>query len=147
MSLALNPSSFVIHDVAAFPVVWCRTHRMQPGFSIQWEAEMDALLINARPFVVIFDPGEIEESHEDRKQRGLWLKRNKQAMSGICIGVISIEPDLLQRAAMIAQSLLAAKAFGVATEVAVSIRDAEDKAAELLWTPARSRRDDPDLAS
>jgi hypothetical protein len=130
MNLDIN--SFVVHDVAAFPIVWCRSDGMQPGFAVQWQAEMDDLLVKAQRFVMIFEPGELEETHEDRKQRGLWLKRNKQALAGVCLGVISIEPDALKRVVVKAQSILTAKAFGVVAGVAASRQDAVDMARGLL---------------
>ncbi|MFT4064730.1 hypothetical protein [Paraburkholderia sp.] len=93
---------------------------------------MDALLAKAQPFVILFEEGQPEEAHDDRKTRGIWLKRNKVALGERCKGVIAIEPDAVRRAALKAQTALASRAFGVAMEVVASRAVAERRARELL---------------
>lgn len=143
----IDIKSFIVHDVAAFPIVWCRSDGMRPRFAIQWQVEMDELMARAEPFVLIFEPHEHEEeTHEDRKQRGLWLKHHKHAMAAICLGVIATEPDALKRVVVKAQSVLAAKAFGVAAEVAASRQEAEHIAQALLREQAAKIIDHASLA-
>lgn len=72
-----------------------------------------ALIAHGQPFVVVLARARAEEHHEDRKQRGIWLKHHKQALAALCKAVISVEPDAVRRAALLAQSMLAEKAFGV----------------------------------
>lgn len=122
---------FTVHDVTDFPVV--RMRRVWPGYAPQWETEMNALMAQASPFVVIFDDRSAEEIHEDRKVRGLWLKNNKHALGKICRAVIAVEADPVTRMAMQAQALAAGKAFGLAMVVASSAEEAEDKARTLLY--------------
>lgn len=124
--------SFTVHSLESFPVVWSRRAAIKPGYSAQWEAEMDMLLQRATPFVIVFEEGQPDESHEDRKTRGLWLKRNKLALGTLCKAVLAIEPDMLKRTALKAQSALAAKAFGVAMEIVESKEAAQKLAFELV---------------
>lgn len=125
-------TTFIVHDVSQFPVIWQRRDQVRPGYSAQWQLEMDALLRQGQPFVVIFEEDQPEEAHEDRKQRGLWLKRNKTALIAVCRAVVGIEANAIKRAALKMQSAIAAKAFGVAMEIAASKSEAEDVARSLL---------------
>jgi hypothetical protein len=128
--MSFDHSAFLVHNIMSFPVVWSRRDGMQPGFAAQWRVEMDELLKTEERFVIIFETGQLEEAHEDRKLRGLWLKHNKQALANVCLAIIAIEPDPLVRVVLEAQSALAAKAFGVAAKVAVS----EDEAVDIAWS-------------
>ncbi|TWB51001.1 hypothetical protein [Nitrospirillum viridazoti] len=120
-------SLFEIHDLSRFPVVTTRPGTTRPGYAVQWEREMDALLERGLPFVIIMrDPPE-GEAHEDRRLRGLWLKRNRDVLAALCRAVIAVEPNAARRAAFKAQAVIAVKAFGVAMEVAAT----EDEAANL----------------
>jgi hypothetical protein len=123
---------FIVHDLHAFPLIWSRRRAIEPGYASQWAREMDALLAKAQPFVIVFEEGQPEESHEDRKTRGLWLKRNKALLGTVCRAVIAIEPDALRRTALKAQSALASRAFSVAMEVVASREDAQARAHQLL---------------
>ena len=123
---------FTVHDVSEFPVVRSRATAVGPGYATQWEREMNALLEHASPFVLLMEEGQPQESHDDRKARGLWLKRNKTALASFCKAVIIIEPDAVQREAFQAQAAMAAKAFGVPMEVAASKAGAEELAGRLL---------------
>lgn len=122
---------FTVHDLADFPVV--RMRRVWPGYASQWETEMNALMAQTAPFVVIFDDRAPAEVHEDRRVRGLWLKRNKTDLGKICRAVIAVEADPVTRMAMQAQALAAGKAFGLAMVIASSVSEAEEKARELLY--------------
>jgi hypothetical protein len=123
---------FIVHDIENFPIVWSRRAAIAPGYAMQWEHEMDALMARAEPFVIIFEEGQPEEVHEDRKTRGLWLKRNKLALAGRCKAVLAIEPDAIKRTALKLQSALVAKAFGVTMDIAASAEDARSMAYGLL---------------
>jgi hypothetical protein len=128
----LDSHAFLIHDVAAFPFVWLRHDAVHSGNPAQWQIEMDDLLERREPFVIIFEAGQHDETHEDRKAKGLWLKRNKQALAGVCLAVIAIEPDTVMRVLREAQSAMAAKAFGIPAKVVACEADALLFARELL---------------
>lgn len=120
--MGLDSEVFTIHDVTRFPFVIFNKNAAQPGYADQWEKEMVALMANGQPFVVVYDQHRTEESHEDRKRRGIWLKHNKVALGRVCKALISIEPDKKRRAQIKAMSDLAVKTFGIPHEV-VAIRE------------------------
>ncbi len=130
--MSLDTSTFSVHDTSAFPVIRLLPDAMVAGFAPQWEIEMNEFLAQGRPFVIVFPPLQTEENHEDRKQRGIWLKRNKQALSGRCLCLISVELDGVKRIALKAQAAMAMKAFGIPTEVVASDAKAEALARQLL---------------
>lgn len=131
----MNPmESFSIHDVASFPLVRMNDDAAIPGYAAQWIKEMDALLSLARPFVMLHGAGEDDERHEDRKERGLWLKHHKESLGRYCLAMIGIEADPLKREAMKAMSAMATKAFGVASHVVDSDEEAVALANHLLST-------------
>ncbi|MGO4711274.1 hypothetical protein [Bradyrhizobium sp. 2TAF24] len=130
-----NPQSFRVHDVRAFPVVRVLIGAQEPGYAPQWICEMDLLLALGRPFVLLFDGDRGEESHEDRKQRGQWLKRNKDALQAVCKGMIGIEPEALARTILQARAVITAKAFGIPMEVVATAVEAEARVREQLKIP------------
>jgi hypothetical protein len=133
-----NPQSFVVHDVSCFPLVRARIDQQQVGYAPQWIDEMDLLVALGRPFVLLFESGRPEEeAHEDRRQRGLWLKKNKQALQEVCRALVSVEPDALKRTALKAQALMAVKAFGIPMDVVASTGEAEHCARERLSCAGR----------
>ncbi|WP_087721548.1 hypothetical protein [Pandoraea sp. PE-S2T-3] len=120
--MPLDPQMFSIHDIRELPFVLFNQHAAEPGYARQWEAEMAALVNNGEPFVVVYDQLKGDESHEDRKQRAVWLKHNKAALAEVCKALVSIEPDDAQRAMVKAMGETAVKAFGIAHE-AVATRE------------------------
>ena len=122
--MSFDPDSFTVHDISAFPVVRVRSSGMPEGYAPQWVKEMDALLVRGEPYVLMFEGGRVDEAHEDRKQRGLWLKQNKRALQKVCRALISIEPDPLKRAAFRLQAVGAVKAFGIPMDVMPSEAEA-----------------------
>jgi len=132
--------SFVIHDLSSFPVVRMNDGMATPGYAAQWIKEMDALLAISRPFVMLHGANEGDEGHEDRKARGLWLKRHKEELGRYCVAMIGIEADLLKSEAMRAMSDLATKAFGTPTYVVENERDAQELAARLLGPTSETEK-------
>ncbi|ALS63478.1 hypothetical protein [Pandoraea norimbergensis] len=120
--MPLDPQMFSIHDIRELPFVLFNQQAAEPGYARQWEAEMVALVNNGEPFVVVYDQLKADESHEDRKQRAVWLKHNKAALAEVCKALVSIEPDDAQRAMVKAMGETAVKAFGIAHE-AVATRE------------------------
>lgn len=124
----MSADEFLVHDVSDFPIVWSRNAAIVPGYAPQWVREMDGLLTRGLPFVVVFDEGITEEDHEDRKVRALWLKKNKGLLVSLCRSVFVIEPNAIKRAALMAQALVASKAFGVSMDIVASRQEAETAA-------------------
>ena len=132
--MPLNLQDFTVHDVSHFPIVHLRPGAAQPGYAEPWEKEMNILLTSDTPFVVIFPANGTEETHEDRKRRGIWLKKNKKALGRACLSLITIEPDSFKRVALKAQALMAVKAFGVPIEVFTTPEEASSRAKLLITT-------------
>lgn len=130
--MEIQTDLFVIHDLTRFPLVWIKEGVSAPGYAEQWVREMDALVSIAQPFVLLHGTSLGDETHEDRKQRGLWLKHNKEPLKRYCKMMIGIESDLTKRLALKAQSLIATKAFGIPSDVAETIEGAEALAYRLL---------------
>lgn len=122
--MQLDPQTFAVHDIRAFPFVVFNQAAAQPGYAKQWEAEMQALLQHGEAFVVVYDELRSDETHEDRKQRGLWLKHHKEPLARVCKSLISIESDPQRRAEVEAMSGMAVKAFGIPHAVVATRQEA-----------------------
>ncbi|WP_164227394.1 hypothetical protein [Stenotrophomonas maltophilia] len=120
--MSLDPIAFTIHDIRELPLAVFDQAAAQPGYASQWEAEMEVLLQNGQPFVVVYDLLRSDETHEDRKHRGVWLRHNKEPLGQVCKALISIKPDDTRRAEVAAMSDIAVKALGIPHE-AVATRD------------------------
>lgn len=130
--MSLNLNTFSIHDLSQFPFVLFRQEQAGPGYAAQWETEMLALLEHAQPFVLVYDQLRTDESHEDRKHRGLWLKHNKQALGHVCRAMISVEPNPSYRQQVQAMAEGAVKAFGIPHIAVASITEAKAVMQRLL---------------
>ncbi len=130
--MSLDPSAFTVHDISEFPFIVFNAAAAQPGYAKQWETEMLALVVNNQPFVVVYDQLSVEETHEDRKNRGIWLKHNKDALGRVCKSLISIEPDVIRRAQVKVMNEIANKAFGIPNEVVATRDDALEVSQRLL---------------
>jgi hypothetical protein len=119
----LNCTDFTLHDVSRFPLVLARGDT-SPGYAAQWEREIQAFVAHGKPFVLIHSLARAEETHEDRKRRGLWLKQNKQALGAACKALISVETDAVRRTALATQSVMAEKAFGIPMRTAATLQEA-----------------------
>lgn len=129
--MTIDAITFTFHDVSLWPIVRQSPRSVQPGYSKQWEREMDAMLAISTPFVVIMD-GDQAEEHADRKARGIWLKKNKTALAAICRAVIGIEANPIKRAAMQVQMALATTAFGTRMDLVATHEDALRLAERIL---------------
>ncbi|AOJ82916.1 hypothetical protein WS86_19475 [Burkholderia savannae] len=129
--MKLDPQDFVVHDVSRFPMCVFRESAATPGYATQWEKEIDALMRGGAPFVVVYVSLEAGESHDDRKHRAMWLKRNRTALGAVCRALISVEPDPERRAAVAEQGRMAVKAFGIPHEAVASLGEATALAARL----------------
>ncbi|MBB3285566.1 MULTISPECIES: hypothetical protein [unclassified Rhizobium] len=130
--MTIDVSTFTFHDVSLWPIVRQSAGSVRSGYAAQWEREMDAMLAISMPFVVIMDGDQAAEDHEDRKVRGIWLKKNKTALAAICRAVIGIEANPTKRVAIQVQMALATKAFGTRMELVASQEEALRLAKRIL---------------
>lgn len=101
-----------IHDVSDFPIVRFEADQAYEGYANAWCKEMDALMARQEPHVLIYLAASRQESHEDYKMRGAWLKANKGALAQKCLALIVVEPDAEKRAALEAMFPNLVRAFG-----------------------------------
>ncbi len=140
--MTIPPNAFRIHDVRRYPLCLFNSAQALDGYAPQWEAEMEALLAAGQPFTIAYVELDPAESHEDRKHRGLWLKRNKERLGRLCKAQISVEPDEARRAAASKQGELAAKAFGIPHEAVASLEEAVALTRRLTHPLPRARAQD-----
>lgn len=122
--MPLDPNLFAIHDIRELPFVVFNQAAAEPGYARDWAAEMTALITHGQPFVVIYDQLTRDETHEDRKQRAVWLKQNKAALAQVCKALVSIEPSEARRAEVRAMGQTAVKAFGIPHEAVATHEEA-----------------------
>lgn len=60
--MKLDPTTFSVYDIQQFPAIVARNDAIQPGYAQQWEAELERLVAQPQPFVIIFPP-EIGRAH------------------------------------------------------------------------------------
>ena len=121
-----------VFELDGFPVVTFRNEAIQPGYAGRWAREMEALVARAETFVLLFRSGRPEETQEDRKQRAVWLKTNKDALSQHCRALITVEPDPQERAEAAKEAQAMQKAFGLLLVSVASEDEARDLARTLL---------------
>lgn len=123
---------FIIHDIENFPFVEFKQDQAVPGYSPQWQLEMQEFLEMSSPFVIVYDQLSMQETPEDYKQRGLWLKNHKDELNQLCKAIICIEPDQEKRVAIRKMTEMAVKAFGIPYEIVNTREDAERIVDELI---------------
>ena len=130
----MNPNDFQVHDVADFPLVRLMPEGLPEGYAARWEAEMEALIGQPAPFVMVVAAlqGEHGEAHEDRKRRTLWMKRNRDALARRCRGMVGVEPDTTRRLMMRTQSAALAGLFKVPLRIVASAGEADALARAFL---------------
>jgi len=121
-----------LHDIADFPVVRFRSVAADSGYGPAWCAEMDALIEGGARFVLIYPKAERDETHEDRKVRGAWLKQNKDRLAKVCLGLIVVESDAARRAELEAMLPNLVRAFGTPQVATGSMDEAQVLARRLL---------------
>ncbi|RBM05194.1 MULTISPECIES: hypothetical protein [Acetobacteraceae] len=118
-------------NTSDFPLVCLNPNQMVPGYATNWKGEMTALLERGTPFALIYPPAP-EEDHEDRKERGLWLKTNREPLSRLCRVMILIEPDAIRRSALEKMFPGTERAFGVPQMATATKTEAEILARHAL---------------
>jgi hypothetical protein len=136
MSLSDHAAAFVVLDVSRFPVIVLPTDHVQAGYAEQWIAEMEILMAEDEPFVILVSGERTPEPHEDQKARGLWFKTNRTRLSQLCRGFVTVEEDEAQRCTRRKQAANLQAAFGFPMVVAASAEDAEAAARDLLAVTA-----------
>jgi hypothetical protein len=128
----MNARHSPIHDLSDFPLVRFRPEYAQAGYGTAWCAEMDELVARRDRFVLIYPASKRQDSQEDRKVRGLWLKANKEALADLCLGLIIVEPDPVKRAELEALFPGMVRAFGTPQAAVASLPQAEALGRQLL---------------
>jgi hypothetical protein len=125
-------SELRFHDTRDFPIVRISGRSLPVGYGPQWVAEMEALLANGKPFVILILSSAENPDHEDQKTLVVWVKSNKKELSRLCKGLVSIEPDRATRLLKRAQGAAMALAFGLRMKVATDLQQAEALAQRLM---------------
>jgi hypothetical protein len=121
-------------DTSKFPLVFLmeQTHA-QSAATV--EAQLAALLDRGERFVLLTDhlPGDHpEESKEERKERALFFKRNKDRLKQLCRGIVFITGERTVSAAIRLAAQGAGKALGLGFAFVPSEDEAQGEAMRLL---------------
>lgn len=121
-----------VFDVSEFPLVIALNDAIVAGYAPRWERDMNVLVQQDRPFVLLFVSPRPEEPHEDRKHRGLWLKQHKDDLARVCKALITVEPDAQEREASNANAAAMSKAFGMPLEAVATLAEAKERGLRLV---------------
>lgn len=132
VAAAIDQSAFRFHEVTDFPVVRIAGRGLPHGYAQQWAAEMNTLLAQRTPFVLIFLNTVQDQIHDDRKGMMMWLRKNKAELKRLCPVMISIEPDPVIRLAKRTQGLVLSGALGLRFVVVAERGQAEALAQRAL---------------
>jgi hypothetical protein len=128
----MRPEEFKLHDVSRFPVVVLHGRGLPTGYGPIWASEMEMLLSQDRPFVMIFPDSVENEDHADQKLRTVFLKANKGRLAAKCQGIFSVEPNKAKRLLKRAQGAVIAAAFGLKFRIVLTVGEAERLASLAL---------------
>lgn len=128
----MDQAVFTLHDLSAFPIVRLNLEGRSGEYAEAWAREMDVLLGNGRPFALLVIGNHGDESPEDKKAKAVWFKVNRDRLTALCRGFVSVEPDAGRRAALAAQGAQISKSFGLTLSVAETVTEAEGLARDLL---------------
>lgn len=126
----MDQTSFAVHDVSKFPLV--RLSAPLSGVAAAWCLEVEALLKDGRPFVLLYPAPDGEEPDEDRAIRGIWMMRNRGGLEESCLGLILVEPRRDRREALEAMFPGLERSFGVPQYARPDFAAAEVLARSLL---------------
>lgn len=129
----MDTNSFIVHDTREFPLV--SLAGFLPGMAATWCAELETLVKNGRPFVLLYPAPDGQESKEERAVRGQWMKQHSVELREVCRGLVIIEPDPARTATLEAMFPALERAFGVTQFVRVDLGQAKALAYELLDQP------------
>ena len=72
----MNRDQFFFHDLSHFPIVTAKHGGAPDGYSASWIREMEMLVNNPQPFVLVVPDMRQEAGHEDRKAMVEWQTTN-----------------------------------------------------------------------
>lgn len=119
-------------DRSRLPIVFIRTDADE---ETSINDQIEALLEERRPFVLVTDhaPDDHEnETQEERKERALFFKEIKDRMRAYCRGMIVIDGGRPMSPAVKIAAVTAGKAFGFAIVFAADEEEAEQKGRSLI---------------
>lgn len=123
--MTLNQQQFTLYDIQRFPIVSMRNQATAADYVKQWEKELNELLAQAQPFVIIFPPdGGKKESIEDHKCQLQWFRINKERFGKVCRALISIAPNSKERQLQQDYSKMMSYTFGTEVEIVSSLAQA-----------------------
>lgn len=124
--MALDTQTFFVLDIGQFPAVFVRHEAIRPGYAVQWMREMDLLIAHGVPFAMLYVDVPDVETHDDFKQRGIWLKQHAAALARVCRILVTVEPDDARREAARRHGRGATKAFGIPHRAVATLEEALD---------------------
>jgi hypothetical protein len=128
MAEAVTP----LFDAADFPIVRYQAVVSMAGYSARWIAEMEQFLAREETFVLITRGMQEEEAPEDRKQRALWFKQNKERLGRYCKGMILVKESASLREKLMTRAAKASRAFPFPVEIVANEEAAVALARHLL---------------
>jgi hypothetical protein len=83
----------------AFPIVWMHYDRSAPADAETAFETLERLLSREQPIVLLGRGAgdKQDQSHEERKQVSLWMKRNRDALHRLVKAMVYVEPQTAKR--------------------------------------------------
>jgi len=125
-------------DSTQFPLVFLRLDEGADGSSTtsrSTEDQLDSVLGREQRFVLIAaraPGGDQDGSPEERKQRALFFKRNRERLRRLCAGAVVVEGDRPTPVAIRLAAQAMGKAFGFSFQFVATEFDAIDRARQLV---------------
>lgn len=121
-------------DATRFPLLSLDGANMMPGDGKRVIDDLETLIQKGTAFVLVIGHGTGPQSqtHEDDKERMLWLKENKERLASVCKGIISVTPDKERFALVQKQTAGLSAAMGIHFAVADSQSSADALATDLI---------------
>ena len=132
----MNRDQFFFHDLSHFPIVTAK-HGGPDGYSASWIREMEMLVNNPQPFVLVVPDMRQEAGHEDRKAMVEWQTTNMPRLRARCRAFIAVERDAeaLEKIRKRAEKM--ARAFDMPFLAVASATEAMQCAREVLGQAGR----------
>ena len=128
----MNRDQFFFHDLSHFPIVTAKHGGAPDGYSASWIREMEMLVNNPQPFVLVVPDMRQEAGHEDRKAMVEWQTTNMPRLRARCRAFIAVERDAeaLEKIRKRAEKM--ARAFDMPFLAVASATEAMQCAREVL---------------
>ena len=130
--IRMNRDQFFFHDLSHFPIVTAKHGGAPDGYSASWIREMEMLVNNPQPFVLVVPDMRQEAGHEDRKAMVEWQTTNMPRLRARCRAFIAVERDAeaLEKIRKRAEKM--ARAFDMPFLAVASATEAMQCAREVL---------------